>query len=80
MVDIPNQVEAKNVYLKGWCYSRQIFAREYEPFEWKPLDKLRKKYEEPLKILSKDASLATQRQRIVLEYARDEEVDNIVDN
>jgi len=56
LVDIPNQVQAKNVFLRGWCYSRQVFAREYEPFEWKPTEKLKKRYEDPLKMLSKEHS------------------------
>ena len=52
LLDIPNQVKAKNIYLRGYCYSRQLFAREYEPFEWKTTDQLRKRYEEPLRMIS----------------------------
>ena len=51
LIDIPNQVNAKKVYLRGWAYSRQFFARELSPFEWKPVASLRKRYEEPLKLL-----------------------------
>lgn len=76
LVDIPNQVQAKNLFLRGWCYSRQAFVREYEPFEWKTTDKLKKRYEEPLKMLTvPTGSALTQKQRITLEYLRDEDVD-----
>ena len=34
LIDIPNQINAKKVYLRGWAYSRQFFAREYVPFIW----------------------------------------------
>ena len=81
LIDIPNQVNAKKVYLRGWAYNRQFFSREYEPFEWKPLPLLRKRYEEPLKML-KGASPPSgndKRQRIHLEYARDEDVFQLED-
>lgn len=51
LIDITNQVNPKKVYLRGWAYSRQFFAREYVPFEWKPINTLRRRYEEPLKML-----------------------------
>ena len=41
LIDIPNQVNAKKMYLRGWAYSRQLFAREYEPFGWRPENSLR---------------------------------------
>ena len=76
LVDIPNQVQAKNVYLRGWCYSRQVFVREHEPFEWKTTEKLKKRYEDPLKMLAAVPSIPPGgRQRIVLEYIRDEDID-----
>lgn len=81
LIDIPNQVNAKKVYLRGWAYSRQFFAREYSPFEWKPVSTLRKKYEEPLKMLkgASPASGQENKQRIFLEFARDEDVFKIED-
>jgi hypothetical protein len=48
LIDIPNQLHPKEVYLRGQCYSRQMAIREYVPFEWRPLDELKKRYEEPL--------------------------------
>jgi len=78
LVDIPNQKTPKNVYLRGQCYNRQLFAREYEPFEWKALPLLRRRYEEPFKLLNRDP-LGQTKQRIVLEYLRDEEVGLAVD-
>lgn len=50
-IDIPNQVQEKNVYLRGYCYHRQLFAREDNPFEWKPIETFKQRYEEPLAIL-----------------------------
>ena len=35
LVDIPNQIDPKSVYIRGWSYSRQAFVREYDPFEWR---------------------------------------------
>ena len=51
LIDIPNQINAKSIYLRGWAYSRQMFARELEPFEWKATEALKRRYEEPLKML-----------------------------
>jgi len=47
-VDVPNQKEERELFMRGWCYNRQVFAREYEPFEWKPIVKLKQRFEEPL--------------------------------
>ena len=81
LIDIPNQINAKKVYLRGWAYSRQFFAREYVPFEWKPVATLRKRYEEPLKVLkgASPASGETARQKILLEFTRDEDALKIED-
>ena len=35
LIDIPNQVNAKKMYIRGWAYSRQLFAREHDPFVWR---------------------------------------------
>lgn len=51
--------------------------REHEPFEWKPTDQLRRRYEEPLKMLTGGMTQPGQKQRIVLEYLRDEEVESM---
>lgn len=52
--------------------------REYVPFEWRPLDELRKRYEEPLTLLSAGAK-KDGRHRIILEYLRDEDAAKVVD-
>jgi len=39
------------VYLRGWVYNRQFFAREYHPFKWQPNGILRGRYEEPLALI-----------------------------
>lgn len=38
LIDIPNQLNPKSVYLRGWASSRQFFARENYPFDWKQKD------------------------------------------
>ena len=52
--------------------------REHEPFEWKPLEVFKRKYEDQLKIISGIGMPV--RQRIVLEFAREEEVNGLGDN
>ena len=52
--------------------------REHEPFEWKPVDKLKRKYEDTLKIML--GGVLPARQRVVLEFAREEEVVGYGDN
>jgi len=42
----------------------------HAPFEWRPLDELRMNFEKPLEILN--ATVAVPKQRIILEYLRDE--------
>lgn len=75
LLDIPNQLRPKNIYARGWCYPRQLFVREHDPFEWKPFEKLKKKYEDPLKLVSAAAAVPqVTKQRIVLEFARDEDI------
>ena len=66
------------MFLRGWCYPRQLLVRELEPFEWKPVEKLKRKYEDPLKVLAGIGMPV--RQRIVLEFAREEEVNGMADN
>lgn len=51
LIDIPNQVNAKKMYIRGWAYSRQLFAREHDPFVWRQDSYLRQRYEEPFKLL-----------------------------
>lgn len=45
LIDIPNQVNAKSVYLRGHAYTRQTIIREFAPFVWRPLKELEKNYE-----------------------------------
>lgn len=79
LIDIPNQINEKKVYLRGQAYHRQFFVREYDPFIWKDNDVLRKKYEEPLKMLNYKESASPSsgtysKQRILLEFARDDDI------
>lgn len=80
-IDIPNQKDAKRVFLRGYAYSRQFFARELDPFVWKPVHQLKKRYEEPLVMLlpqHKAISPASgERPKILLEFLRDEEIENM---
>lgn len=50
-IDIPNQINAKRIFIRGWAYSRQFFVREHKPFIWKTEQELKKRYEEPLQML-----------------------------
>lgn len=77
LLDIPNQIEPKKIYLRGQAYKgRTFFMRTFSPFEWRPEAELRKKYEEPLKMLLPPAAVSNRR-RIDLEFARDEDVEEI---
>lgn len=71
LIDIPNQINAKKIYLRGQSYSRQVFIREFRPHEWRPLDELRSTYDKPL--LQLNPVTGTRKQTILLEYLRDED-------
>ena len=73
LIDIPNQINAKSVYLRGQAYSRQFVLREFTPFEFRPLEELRKNYEQPLQLLNKSESGSGTKQTILLEFMRDED-------
>ena len=79
LIDIPNQVKPKEIYLRGHAYlGRTVFVREHMPFEWRPQAELRKRYEEPLKMLeSSSIAQSTKRRRIYLDFSRDEEVEGL---
>ena len=68
-----NQAEPKQVYLCGQANKRQISVRVYEPFDWRPVNELKRKYEKPLEVLNQVSLAPGQKQRIVLEFMRDEE-------
>ena len=72
LIDIPNQIKPKRVYLRGQAFDRQLAVRVFEPFEWRPLEELRRNYEKPLELIN--APLSTnQKPRFVLEFMRDEQ-------
>ena len=74
LIDIPNQINAKRIYLRGQCYTRQVFAREFSPHVWRPLEELRKTYDQPLlQINGSAATPVVKKQTILLEYLRDED-------
>ena len=70
LIDIPNQINAKKIYLRGQSYPRQVFIREFTPHEWRPLEELRRTYDQPLQHLN---PAAARKQTILLEYLRDED-------
>ncbi len=81
LIDIPNQINAKKIYLRGWAYGRQFFARENDPFVWKAEGALKKKFEEPLVLIqapghNHPAAPKDPRPQVLLEFARDEEVED----
>ena len=69
-IDVPNQINPKQLYVRGYSYSRQIFAREEFPFVWHPVDFFKRRYEEPLAL--KQDPVAPARERIVLEFMRED--------
>lgn len=78
MIDIPNQINAKKIYIRGQSYPRQMFIREHCPFEWRPLPELRRRYEEPLEIFPRAEKVA-KKQVVVLEFMREEEATKFTD-
>ncbi len=72
LIDIPNQIKPKRVYLRGQSFDRQLAVRVFEPFEWRPLEELKKNYEKPLELINVPVTI-NQKQRIVLDFMRDEE-------
>ena len=70
LIDIPNQINAKKIYLRGQSYPRQVFVREFAPHEWRPLEELRRTYDQPLQHLN---PTGIRKQIIMLEYLRDED-------
>lgn len=72
LIDIPNQINAKSIYIRGQSYPRQMFIREHTPFEWRPITELRRRYEEPLEIFPR-ADRVAKKQVVMLEFMREEE-------
>lgn len=68
LIDIPNQINAKKVYLRGQAYQRQVFVREFAPHVWRPLEELRHKYDKQLQHINPEG---VRKQIILLEYLRD---------
>jgi len=61
LIDIPNQVEPKQVYLRGQAHERQLSVRVYEPFDWRPAEELKRNYEKPLELLNQPVKEAGQK-------------------
>lgn len=76
LIDIPNQIEPKRVYLRGNAYlGRSLFMREQFPFEWRANAEFKKRYEEPLAMLNVDPkAFGPARRKIYLEFSRDEDI------
>ncbi len=72
LIDIPNQIKPKRVYLRGQSFDRQLAVRIFEPFEWRPIEELQRKYEKPLELINAPITLG-QKPRIILDFMRDEE-------
>lgn len=68
-LDVPNQINEKKIYVRGFSYTKQTFARAEDPFKWRELDYFRKqRYEEPLML--KEPKVSEDKKRIILEYSR----------
>lgn len=72
LVDIPNQIKPKRIYVRGQSFDRQLAVRVFEPFEWRPIEELKRNYEKPLELINVSITL-NQKQRIILDFMRDEE-------
>ena len=72
LVDIPNQIKPKRIYVRGQSFDRQLAVRVFEPFEWRPIEELKRNYEKPLELINVPITL-NQKQRIILDFMRDEE-------
>ena len=53
--------------------------RVHDPFKWKANEILKKKYEEPLKMLAYHKGGSGKRERMLLEFSRDEDVKELTD-
>lgn len=69
MVDIPNQINPKSLYVRGFAWYRQMSARVYEPFVW-PVDGV--KYVKPMDLMvrEKDNRVPGYRKTIILEFTK----------
>jgi len=76
LIDIPNQIKPKSVYLRGQAHERQLSVRVFEPFDWRPVEELQKNYEKPLELLNAPTLASGEKKRILLQYLRDEEAIN----
>jgi len=76
LIDIPNQIKPKSVYLRGQAHERQLSVRVFEPFDWRPVEELQKNYEKPLELLNAPVLASGEKKRILLQYLRDEEAIN----
>lgn len=47
--------------------------RVYEPFDWRPVEELKRNYEKPLEIINPASLAPGQKQRVLLEFMRDED-------
>ena len=52
LVDIPNQIKPKRIYVRGQSFDRQLAVRVFEPFEWRPIEELKRNYEKPLELIN----------------------------
>lgn len=59
--------------MRGQAHDRQLSVREYEPFDWRPVEELQRNYERPLDILNAPPVPLGQKPRVVLNFMRDEE-------
>ena len=73
LIDIPNQINPKRLFLRGYCWKRSGWTRIYKPLVW-PSEGELVKINEGLIIADKNNLDIYCKQRIVLEFLKEENV------
>ena len=73
LIDIPNQINPKGVFLEGFGCSREIVSRVYAPIRWPTVFTLRK--DNAALIISDKRNLKiNERKTMVLEFTKESEI------
>ena len=87
-LEVPNQVKEQMIYVRGFSYRRQIFAREEDPFIWREIEVYKsRQYEELLSLredkdeakLADDPEQLKKLRTICLEFVRSDDPDNLTE-
>lgn len=53
LIDVPNQIEPKEMYIAGNCWKRSVYVRYDKPFRWPSKTEMEEESEGPLSFLAK---------------------------